>query len=248
MSVNWKRRLQFFFQQLLGTKNYLFLTALYQWYVKRHWQPDHELNFFLQQIERPGVIIDAGANLGITSLLMAKKNPDCQIIAFEPVPDNFYCLRKMIRLFGSGNIKVYNAALADTSGSLFMSQPTELGVRMHGLSRVIDWSGNDQHSLKVSALCLHELPDIQPPVTWVGMKIDVENFEWNVLKGGAEVIRKARPLIYCEIWDNPGKNRTFELLYELGYSPFVLIKGQLEPFKGQPALNFFFFPNPPATH
>jgi hypothetical protein len=54
--MQWKRAIQYFFQQLLGTDHYLFLTALYQWYVVRYFRPDKELDFFLQNISSGGVI------------------------------------------------------------------------------------------------------------------------------------------------------------------------------------------------
>lgn len=238
-----KREIQYFFQQLLGTDHYLFLTALYQWYVVRYFRPDKELDFFLEKISSEGVIIDVGANLGITSLLMEKKRPDCTIISFEPVTANLRCCKKMIRLFGKGRIHVHEKALSDSFGQLRMVQPTEKGVRMHGLSRVIDNDSQGNETFTVPATCLNDLPELQSPVNWVGLKIDVENFEWHVLRGGVEVIRKFRPLIYCEIWDIPEKERTLQLIREMGYSPFVWKKNKLEPYKAQTALNFYFLPD-----
>lgn len=241
--MKWKREIQYFFQQMLGTEKYLLLTGLYQWYFIRYIRPDRELEFFLQKLSSGGIIIDAGANLGITSLLMEKKRPDCTIISFEPVPANFRCCQKMIRLFGQGRIQIHETALSDRSGQLKMIQPTEQGVIMHGLSRVIDNGSPVNEALTVPATCLNELPELQSQVNWVGLKIDVENFEWHVLRGGVEVIRKFRPFIYCEIWDIPEKERTLQLIREMGYSPFVWKKNMLEPYKAQPALNFFFLPD-----
>lgn len=239
----WKRAIQYLFQQLLGTDHYLFLTGLYQWCIARHIRPDREIELFLQQITAGGIIIDAGANLGITSLLMEQKRPDCTIISFEPVPANFRCCQKMIRLFGKGRIQLHESALSNSSGQLRIIQPTEDGVIMHGLSRVIDNDSQGNETFIVPATCLNELPELQSPVNWVGLKIDVENFEWHVLRGGVEVIKKFRPVIYCEIWDTPYKDQTLQLLRSLGYSVFVWKVNRLESYKEQPALNFFLLPD-----
>jgi FkbM family methyltransferase len=174
---------------------------------------------------------------------MENKRPDCTIISFEPVPANLRCCKKMIRLFGKGRIHVHEKALSDSSGHLRMVQPTEKGVKMHGLSRVIDIDSQGNETFTVPATCLNNLPELQSPVNWVGLKIDVENFEWHVLRGGVEVIRKFRPFIYCEIWDIPEKERTLQLIREMGYSPFVWEKNKLEPYKAQTALNFYFLPD-----
>jgi hypothetical protein len=111
------------------------------------------------------------------------------------------------------------------------------------LSRVIDNDAQGNETFTVPATCLNDLPELQSPVNWVGLKIDVENFEWHVLRGGVEVIRKFRPLIYCEIWDIPEKERTLQLIREMGYSPFVWEKNRLEPYNAQTALNFYFLPD-----
>lgn len=240
--MKWKRGIQYFFQQLLGDDHYLFLTAIFQWVLLRHLKPDHELDGFLQKIQGKGFIIDAGANLGITSLIMAMKKPDCTIIAFEPVVANHGCLCKMVRLFSKGNILIYRAALSDHSGQLKMIQPVQQGVKMHGLSHVADDAENKDACFSVPSWRLMDVPEMKLPVSCVGIKIDVENFEWQVIQGAREVISACRPVIYCEIWNNKNKERTFELMQQLQYAPFVLLQDKWIPYLDQEALNYCFMP------
>jgi FkbM family methyltransferase len=230
-----KRYIQFLFQHLLGIDLYLLLTAIFQWFVIRMIRPDKELLYFIDRLPVKGIIVDAGA----------KYRPKCQIIAFEPVPANLRCLKKMVSWFGKGNIKLYETALADCSGQLLMYQPIEKGVQMHGLSRVAETPESSYPAFDVPAVCLNDIPELQPPVNWVGVKIDVENFEWYVLQGGVEVIKAARPIIYCEIWDTIRRDLTLQLLRQLNYSPYVLHQNKPELFTGQPALNFFLIPDNP---
>jgi hypothetical protein len=213
-----KRIIQYTCQRLLGVDRFLLLTALFQWYIIRIFRPDRELRFFIDQMPTQGIIVDAGANLGITSLIMARLRPECQIIAFEPVPANLRCLKKMVKWL------------------------VEKRVQMHGLSRVVETPESEYLVFDVSAQCLNDIPELQPPARWIGIKIDVENFEWYVLQGGVEVISAARPIIFCEIWDTIRRDLTLQLLGQLNYSPYLLNQNKLELFTGQPALNFFLIP------
>ncbi len=237
-----KRGIQYFFQQLLGTDGYLLFTAIFQWCFLRYLKPDRELDGFLQRIQRKGIIIDAGANLGITSLLMALKKPDCTIIAFEPVEANHRCLSRMVRFFSKGNVRIHPSALSDRSGKLMMTQPVLQGVKMHGLSHITDGSEGSVACFTVPSCSLDDLPELKSSDSCVGIKIDVENFEWQVIQGGRDVISASRPVIYCEIWNNEKKERTLELLRQLHYSPYVFSHGKWIPYLDQEALNFCFLP------
>lgn len=57
----------------------------------------------------PTVIVDAGANIGLTSIFYANKYPDAKIIALEPESSNFALLMKNVAPYG--NILAINKAL-----------------------------------------------------------------------------------------------------------------------------------------
>jgi hypothetical protein len=56
------------------------------------------------------------------------------------------------------------------------------------------------------------------------IKVDVEGFEYKVLKGAVEVIKKYQPLLYIELSDKnlnqqgSSANQVVELLYQLSYT------------------------------
>jgi hypothetical protein len=88
---------------------------------------------------------------------------------------------------------------------------------------------------------LDELAEHLGPVR--AIKIDAENFEYFVFRGGEELLRQHKPMIYCELWDNEHRMRCFDFLcQEIGYKIQVLVDGQLVDF--DPAQhdnqNFFF--------
>jgi FkbM family methyltransferase len=68
---------------------------------------EHEYDIVLSQ--SPRVIVDAGANVGFTSVWYANKYPNATIIAIEPEKRNFEILQKNIA--GYKNVRALRAAL-----------------------------------------------------------------------------------------------------------------------------------------
>jgi FkbM family methyltransferase len=71
----------------------------------------------------PATIIDAGANIGLASVLFATRYPRARIIAIEPDPANFAMLERNIRAFP--NVTAVRAALWSRSGPLQVANPDD---------------------------------------------------------------------------------------------------------------------------
>ena len=69
----------------------------------------------------PNVIVDAGAHIGLVSVLFANRYPQCRIISIEPEAGNFRLLRKNTR--GYENITAINAPLWSESAALNLNDP-----------------------------------------------------------------------------------------------------------------------------
>lgn len=238
-----KRGIQLILQRLLGIRLYLYWLSRFQLFVQQYIVRDLEFLHFLSLIPETGVIGDIGANLGVTAVSIAQKRPMCRVVAFEPIPVNFTCCSELFSKFQIDRIHLYKLALSDGSGQLTMSIPKERGVFMHGLSKVVEEHENNTHMIKVQALSLDEIPEFNLPNRVVALKIDVENFEWNVLRGAVRVITDHRPIIFCEVWNTIRRNQTFDWMRNLGYGTWVFDGKKLIPFSNQQALNFFFLPN-----
>jgi FkbM family methyltransferase len=66
---------------------------------------------------RPGdTIIDAGANIGLFSLLIARNFPTCQIFAFEPFDENYQLLQENLASARASRVRIFPIALAGESG------------------------------------------------------------------------------------------------------------------------------------
>lgn len=74
----------------------------------------HKAEYHVDERVKPSVIVDIGANVGITSLWLNRKFPDAMIYSFEPMADNFEILQKNIA--GIANIRAFNFGLGESNG------------------------------------------------------------------------------------------------------------------------------------
>lgn len=74
----------------------------------------------IAEIKEATRVLDLGANVGIFSLLMAKKFPRAEIIAVEPEEENIKTLRENIKLNSIDNIIVVEAAISDQKGEALL--------------------------------------------------------------------------------------------------------------------------------
>jgi FkbM family methyltransferase len=191
-----------------------------------------------------GVILDIGANIGIMSYHLCKKRPQSEVHGYEPIPQNFKALKSIKEKYNLNNLKLAQLALGNESGTVEMILPTVQNVKMQGLSHVKHESITDFNDGEVLEATIKTLDEIYLEGTQriTGIKLDVENFEYFVLEGGREIIKRDHPIIYVELWDNENRAKTFELLNQLGYTNYV-IQG-MKMIKWDPSItdkqNFIF--------
>ena len=243
-----KTFVKYILQKSLGLKTYLYVFARFI-IVKLKWDKNEKDFFhFLKLIPDNGIILDLGANIGVTSYHLSKSKPNSSIPSFEPLTLNMDTLKRIKKRFNLNNVTEYQVAVGEKPGNLEMVMPVINDVPMHGLSHVIHEDNtelNEGFKYKVPVVCLDEFEPIQNSNKRVtALKIDVENFEYFVLKGGEKLIEKNQPVIYCELWDNENRTKCVELLGNLGYSAKVLQKDKLVEFEKASVEkhNFFFIP------
>lgn len=241
-----KNRIRWFLQNRLGYSRYLYVFALLTIRRVPYAKSYKDFRFFLGLIPEEGTLLDIGANIGLTAITLAKRFPKARVLAFEPVPENLATLEKVIRYYRIQNIQTFSMALGNSEGFLQMQVPEIDGSRMQGLSRVIENKNEPLYPsgirYQVPVHKLDQLPIIKETQKISAIKIDVENYEYFVLSGAKEMLRKHRPLVFCELWNNERRDRCIRLLAESGYQCYVLQNNQLIPYQGQDSLNFFFLP------
>jgi FkbM family methyltransferase len=199
--------------------------------------------YFVSLIPNRGVVLDIGANIGIMTVLLAKHLDKALIYSFEPIPNNLKALKRVLKHYALNNVTVFETALGETPGELKMIVPVVNNANMQGLSHVVeDGTEEKGHFFSVPVQQLDGIDELKHLTEIVAIKMDVENFEYYVLKGGVELLRKHKPIIYCELWDNDRRRLCFAYMKELGYKVKVYENDRLVDFTGQAIINFFFLP------
>jgi FkbM family methyltransferase len=130
---------------------------------------------------RPGDIVwDIGANEGLYTEKFAQRvEPSGHVVAFEPSPRNVALLRT--RFTGSNRVTIYPVALADRAGTAtFYANGSSNGTTDSLVERA---AGAIPHQVEVRSgdeFLLRFPPNV--------IKIDVEGFEPEVLRGLREVL------------------------------------------------------------
>lgn len=231
-------------QSVLGFENYLFIFSRFTIKRLELGQIEKEFLQFMKLVPNNGVILDLGANIGIMTAHMASRRPQAKVFAFEPIPQNIKALKRITQFFKLSNVTIFEMALGEENGEAKMVMPVIDGVKMQGLSHVMHKTIEDNNDGMYFSVPLRKLDDLTElqNIQINAIKIDVENFEYFVLNGGISLIKKNKPVIYCELWDNNNRTQTFNLLKAAGYSTMVAEGDHLVPFQNQNIQNFIFVP------
>ena len=233
-------------QKLFGFSNYLFIFSVFKTRTLKHDKNERDFLYFLKLIPEHSTLLDIGANIGIMTVYLAQKFNTSTVFAFEPMPENIIALKRVIRHFKLNNVTVFETALGDNCGELEMVMPVRNKVKFQGLSHAVHESITDNNEgirFNVPVQMLDEMPvfkNLKQPLT--AIKIDVENFEYFVLKGGEQLLKKYKPLVYAELWDNENRRNCFSLMTAIGYRIKVLQQNVLVDFEAakHEHQNFFF--------
>lgn len=199
-----------------GLRSYFVATALYR--VARGCERSYAE--FLRGLPQGGLLLDIGANLGVTVAFARRKRPDLRVVAFEPIPANVTAARNLWRILGVNGVEFKPIALGDSAGTVEMVMPILRGLPTPGQTYVKsgEWNYSSvlgdngiQFTASVATIDSLQLPQVH------GIKLDVENFELHVLSGARELLERHHPIIYCELWDTPNRSKVMELLGGYGY-------------------------------
>ena len=158
---------------------------------------------FLESIIRPRMkVIDVGANIGITSVTIARKiAKDGKLYCFEPVPEYFRILQQNLSSNGIENAEAFPLALSD--------RISETEFYLKELSSGIVFEKRAKH-IRVNTVTVDSFLRGQEVETIDVINMDCEGSELPVLKGAEETLRHNRVRIFCEIHHG--------FLRQLGYS------------------------------
>jgi FkbM family methyltransferase len=187
----------------------------------------------LKQMINPGsVILDVGANVGVLTMFMARWcDPEGQVHAFEPNPVSRQALVEHLRLNKlSSKVRICPLALSDVEG-----MTTFYAADTSGKSALSDANiGLDSKQIQVPVTTIDAYCrslNIRPSL----IKIDVEGFEFSVLKGARSTLSEFRPTVLVELhpmnWPALGIDPRWAAarLTELNYT-LTAVEGQSDVF------------------
>ncbi len=241
-----KSFVQYYLQKILGYENYLFCFSLFSFYRLRLFNKDNDFLFFLKLINKTNgsIIIDVGANIGITTSILAKQYPNHTINSYEPIKANFNTIIKVLKHFNVNNVNLMRSAIGEYEGEVELITPIEDGVKKQGLCHVID-AALVESTLITEQAPLIPLDNLLAELSTnkvAAIKIDVENYEIFVLRGAKELLLQHRPIVFAELWDNERKNECILLMETLGYETKVHVNKELVSYQGKISIDYFFIP------
>ena len=172
---------------------------------------DGLLAYLQGSVDTPGIALDCGANIGNHALFFAGVM-GLTTYAIEPVERNLAILRQAIAVNGLlEDIRIIDQAIDEVPGTVSMTLDTPGNF---GMYRVGD-AGEGEEVPSTTLDTIGETLDA--PVRLI--KIDVEGFQNNVIRGGQSVIAKDKPVIACELTTLAEYRSFLQLLEPHGYRP-----------------------------
>ena len=160
--------------------------------------------------EKFNTVIDVGAYIGQYSKFYNYLFPTAKIYSFEPIRKNFVRLKKI------KGINPFNFALGDKTKKDFIKVPSWDG----GDGTFIPNENNKNWEEKETEIKRFDTLGIKIESPCF-LKIDVEGYEFNVLKGFGKLLDKV-DIIEVEVFFNNKNNpKLFSLLHKHGFRTFI---------------------------
>ena len=182
-----------------------------------------ELELLLPLVAEGDVVIDVGSHIGTEAVPLAKRlGPEGILVAFEPQLEMYRLLAMNMALNGLDNVHTVHSAVGDVAGSIALPAVDYKNDGNYGAmtlrGRSLLGEGEAVAATVVPVVTLDDSFPNLPACRLI--RLDVEGMEAFVLKGGQELIRRCRPLLYCECARPAPALELAQLLGELGYSAF----------------------------
>lgn len=192
--------------------------------ASKTWAPA-TVEFISQALADGGTYLDIGANIGLTTIPVAR-NPKVRCIAFEPDPTNFKHLSENVRRNClHGNVELLQKAVMEKPGKAALGLNDEGNPGDHRLIR----TSTDRETVEVDGVSVDDMfSDIILPLA---VKIDTQGAEPFVIAGARSTFAKAAAIV-LEFWpygmDKMGSPPEEVLSLIRGFRTVKITKGDSE--------------------
>jgi len=143
---------------------------------------DRQYETFGVSIQDGWTVLDIGGGWGDFAVSIARRNPNCRVIAFEPFPPSIELFEENQRINGVSNVELVKAAVGKLSGSIHLSTRNREAVQ---LSTAEAQTGD---GLTVASLTLIDAFDHLKISQCDFLKMDCEGGEYDILFSTPEVV------------------------------------------------------------
>ena len=144
-----------------------------------------------EEIKVGNIVVDVGANIGLHTLNMARIVGNTgQVFAFEPDPSNFKILEKNVKVNNYQNIILEQKAVGDKHGRTTLYQSDNPGNH-----RLFPLTKQAKGQIQVELTSLDKYftdSNLANKINFI--KIDVEGFEFSVLKGMKNILKNNKKI------------------------------------------------------
>ena len=172
-----------------------------------------------------GVCFDIGANVGLYTLLMARRA--ARVYAFEPLPRNVRYLAATVAANRLTNVTIVPCAVAASVGLAAFAEGADWGRGSLG-------AGGTQPVGTVSVDAVVERTGSAPAL----LKIDVEGAEMDVLTGAAALLASHRPALLLSTHSDALRAACLQRLREIGYRRIRPLNAAAEAEASEFAIEF----------
>lgn len=183
---------------------------------------DRGFENFLQLLKSNFIVLDVGANIGVTALPFSQRVN--KVIGFEPSSANFIRLKKHVELNAIKNITLVSKGLGDKETTRFLETIDDSNP---GMNRIRSVNSNKNDCESVEIVTIDEFVADNSIKRVDAIKIDIEGFEMKAILGAQHTLQKFHPIMYIELDDENLKEQgdsaieLIQKLKEFGYTSFL---------------------------
>lgn len=151
-------------------------------------------------IAKNSVVLDIGANIGLTAVRFAKCCPRGMVYAVEPSPVTFKILQENVAENHLTNVEALNTAISDKCGSVSFYDTKSFAAgsfaSFDAQSLAAKHTSGDE--IKVESTTLDSLVEKLNLEQLDFVKVDIEGFEYHFLQGAHETLSRFKPNVILE--------------------------------------------------
>jgi|GEM_PF-2829101 len=196
-------------------------------------------------------IVDVGSAVGTFTSLFAKYAPEASVYSFEPNPFSNRYQRQQLVLNGlEGRVKVFSMGVGSENVEHSFAYVDGIEGSLWGRFDNATLVGK-QKEARVAVNRLDSVEEICAAKQIDLVKLDIEGYELPALLGMTGLLRKHRPVVFCEMalsflvtYSGNRYLETLDFFYAHDYEIFLLKGGMLSPYTWPEAriMNFILLP------